>query len=33
MGHDPEIHQFLLSHLQSIQDNDIQNYHATTSIS
>ena len=28
--HDPEIHAFLLKHLQSIQENDLETYHATT---
>jgi ketosteroid isomerase-like protein len=28
--HDPEIHAFLLKHLQSIQENDLDAYHATT---
>jgi len=28
---DPEILTFLLKHLQSIQENDLQTYHATTS--
>ena len=31
MSHDPEVHSFLLKHLQSIMDNDIKIYHATTS--
>ena len=31
MSHDPEVHQFLLKHLQSIMENDIETYHATTS--
>jgi ketosteroid isomerase-like protein len=28
--HDPEIYDFLLKHLQSIQENDLDAYHATT---
>jgi hypothetical protein len=31
MTDDPEIHEFLLRHLKSIQENDIPAYHATTS--
>jgi len=31
MTHDPEVYSFLLKHLQSIMDNDIEIYHATTS--
>ena len=31
MSHDPEVHQFLLKHLQSIMENDIETYHVTTS--
>ncbi|HBX68452.1 MAG TPA: protein kinase [Chloroflexi bacterium] len=31
MSHDPEIHNFLLQHLQAIMENDIETYHATTS--
>ena len=31
MSHDPEIHAFLLRHLQSVQENDLETYHATTS--
>ncbi len=30
MSHDPEIHEFLLKHLNAIQNNDIETYHATT---
>jgi hypothetical protein len=30
MHNDPEIHAFLLKHLQSIQENDLEGYHATT---
>jgi hypothetical protein len=30
MQMDPEIMDFLLKHLQSVQDNDIETYHATT---
>ena len=29
MKHDPEIHQFLLKHLQSIMENDVEGYHAS----
>ncbi len=28
---DPEVHQFLLKHLMSIRENDLEAYHATTS--
>jgi ketosteroid isomerase-like protein len=31
MSADPEIYAFLLHHLQAIQSNDIETYHATTS--
>ena len=31
MSHDPEVHNFLLKHLLSIMDNNIEIYHATTS--
>jgi hypothetical protein len=31
MPHDPEIHAFLLRHLDGIRANDLQAYHATTS--
>lgn len=31
MSHDPEIHQFLLDHLQAIRHNDLDAYHASTS--
>lgn len=31
MSHDPEIHAFLLRHLQAIQQNDLETYHATSS--
>ena len=31
MSHDPETHALLLRHLQAIQDNDSETYHATTS--
>ena len=31
MSNNPEVHEFLLQHLQSIYDNDIETYHATTS--
>ena len=31
MSHDPEVHQFLMQHLQSIMENDHDTYHATTS--
>ncbi len=31
MKHDPEVYSFLLTHLQSILDNDSETYHATTS--
>ena len=31
MSYDPEIHQFLLEHLEAIRCNDIAHYHATTS--
>lgn len=31
MSHDPEVHAFLLRHLQSVQENDLETYHATTS--
>jgi hypothetical protein len=31
MSHEPEIHAFLLRHLQAIQENDIESYHVTTS--
>ena len=31
MPHDPEVHAFLLRHLQAIFANDIEGYHATTS--
>ena len=31
MTPDPEIHAFLLRHLKSIQENDLETYHATTS--
>jgi len=31
MHNDHEVHEFLLLHLQSIYDNDIETYHATTS--
>ena len=27
---DPEVHEFLLRHINAIQQNDIQTYHATT---
>jgi hypothetical protein len=30
MTPDPEVHQFLLHHLQSIMGNDLETYHATT---
>jgi ketosteroid isomerase-like protein len=30
MKHDREIHEFLLRHLDSIQENDVDTYHATT---
>jgi len=29
--HDAEIYEFLMKHLRSVQDNDIQAYHETTS--
>ena len=32
MPHDPEVLDFLLTHLQSIMDNDLDSYHATTSV-
>jgi hypothetical protein len=28
--HDPEIYDFLMKHLRSIQENDLETYHATT---
>ena len=31
VGREPEIHEFLLKHLRSIQENDTQRYHETTS--
>ena len=31
MSQDPEVYAFLLRHLQSVQQNDIETYHATTS--
>ena len=31
MTPDPEVHEFLLKHLNSIRQNDIDTYHATTS--
>jgi hypothetical protein len=31
MQYDSEIHHFLLRHLNAIQENDIETYHATTS--
>jgi len=31
MTHDPEIHSFLLRHMESILANDLDGYHATTS--
>ena len=31
MQNDSEVHEFLLRHLNAIQENDIQAYHATTS--
>ncbi len=31
MTPDPEIHQFLLDHLEAIRRNDLDHYHATTS--
>jgi Calcium/calmodulin dependent protein kinase II association domain len=31
MPHDPEIHAFLLRHLEGILSNDLESYHATTS--
>jgi len=31
MSNDHEVHEFLLQHLQSIYDNDIETYHTTTS--
>ena len=31
MSHDPEVYAFLLRHLQSVQQNDIETYRATTS--
>ena len=31
MPHDPEIHAFLLRHLEGIRVNDLDTYHATTS--
>lgn len=31
MSNDYEVHEFLLRHLESIYDNDIETYHATTS--
>ena len=31
MSNETEIHAFLLRHLQAIQENDIETYHATTS--
>lgn len=31
MPHDPEIHAFLLEHLQSVMENDLEGYHASTS--
>ena len=30
MSNDHEVHEFLLQHLQSIYNNDIETYHATT---
>lgn len=30
MIHDTEVHEFLLRHLQAIQDNDVQTYRATS---
>src|SRR5512140_153223 len=30
MIHDAEIHEFLLKHLRSVQENDTQTYHETT---
>jgi len=30
MVDDPEVHAFLLKHLQAIQENDLTAYHATT---
>jgi ketosteroid isomerase-like protein len=30
MNHDAEVHEFLLRHLQSIQDSDVQTYRATS---
>ena len=30
MSHDPEIHEFLVKHLQAIMDNDIDTYHSST---
>ena len=31
MSHDSEIHDFLKRHLQSVMENDLETYHATTS--
>ena len=31
MTHDAEVYAFLLSHLQAIQENDIESYHTSTS--
>jgi hypothetical protein len=31
MSPDPEVHSFLLKHLQAIMENDVETYHATTS--
>ncbi len=30
MQNDPEVHAFLLHHLQSVQENDVETYHDTT---
>ena len=30
MSNDHEVHEFLLRHLESIYDNDIETYHTTT---
>lgn len=30
MIHDPEVHEFLLRHLNAVYQNDVQTYHATT---
>ncbi len=31
MAQDPEIHKFLIDHIQSIMDNDVETYHESTS--